>query len=373
MNVRSPKNNETTAIIVGGGIAGAATAFFLSREPGFRVRILEKEEAPGQHATGRNAAMVRRLVSPRWLADLAADGADFIDAWADQSDGSGVSRCGGLIAGAPKDLAALKRASEGRFQTVAVSASEVGRHAPFFGRHSHNHDGLLTPGDGVVDVASLLEHLLQGARANGAELLCGTGVEGVQMTEGKLTGVHTSRGLLAGDILVNAAGPWAGTLARTIGATPIEMIPRKRHLHWTGPLDTPPIDAAYFWDVTHGFYIRPESGGLLLCACEEREEPPGDARPDADATELLFQKLLQHTPWLSELPIARTWAGLRTFSSDSNFVIGWDPTLKGVYWVAGLGGHGITTCGAVGRLAAKELAQGQSDRDDCISPSRFLP
>ncbi len=61
-------------------------------------------------------------------------------------------------------------------------------------------------------------------------------------------------------------------------------------------------------------------------------------------------------------------ACLRTFARDRKFVIGWDPLNPRLFWVAGLGGHGMTTGLAVGRLAAGLLMQ---DRDHDLSPRRF--
>ncbi len=361
--------------IVGAGIAGAAAAFFLSQLHGVTVRILEKEPRAGFHATGRNAAMVRRLVAPSSLAQLAAEGAQFIESWAASVGGDALMRTGGLIAGDEGALNDLVVASDLLGSYRALPITEIGSHIPAWRPTSDNHGGILVPDDGVVDVALLLEDLLRGARKNGAELLLSTCLEDVMVADERVHSVQTNKGELATDVLINAAGPWAGELSAMAGATAIPMTPRKRHLHWTGPLSGSPSDVPYFWDITNNFYFRPESDGLLLCACDEEIEPPNDAQPSANALEFLSDRLEEHAPYLADLPIARTWAGLRTFAPDNQFVIGWDPTLTGFYWIAGLGGHGVTTCAAVGRLAAKQVAMGQSaalDTSTPFSPDRLV-
>jgi len=77
-------------------------------------------------------------------------------------------------------------------------------------------------------------------------------------------------------------------------------------------------------------------------------------------------------PGLSEVAIAKRWAGFRTLSPDSRFVIGWDPVLEGFFWVAGLGGHGVTTSAAVGDLAAEILLGGPGHKSDAFAPERFV-
>ena len=73
------------------------------------------------------------------------------------------------------------------------------------------------------------------------------------------------------------------------------------------------------------------------------------------AVALLAEKLEHAFPRLADLPIQRTWAGYRTLTPDGRFVIGPDPSLAGFVWCAGLGGHGVTTSAAVGRLAAQAV------------------
>jgi glycine/D-amino acid oxidase-like deaminating enzyme len=88
--------------------------------------------------------------------------------------------------------------------------------------------------------------------------------------------------------------------------------------------------------------------------------------------ELLAEKIYRHIPGLQSVAIQKGWAGFRTLSADGRFVIGWDGKVGGFFWVAGLGGHGVTTSSAVGELAA-DLVLGGSKKDaQAFSPERFL-
>ena len=75
-------------------------------------------------------------------------------------------------------------------------------------------------------------------------------------------------------------------------------------------------------------------------------------------------------PGLEDHGIARAWSGLRTFAPDRKFVIGWDPVNPRLFWVAGLGGHGMTSGLAVGRLAASLMDLDAGTRHP-LSPARF--
>ena len=173
-------------------------------------------------------------------------------------------------------------------------------------------------------------------------------------------------------VLVNASGAWANTVATMAGATELPLHPCRRHLFVSPPLDWVDPSWPFVWDVSHDIYFRPEGEGLLLCACDQQELPPGDPPVDETVQELLAEKIQNYIPALSRVSISKGWAGFRTLTADGRFVIGWDPKVKGLFWVAGLGGHGVTTSSAVGALAAELISGGPDERSDSFSPDRFI-
>ena len=88
--------------------------------------------------------------------------------------------------------------------------------------------------------------------------------------------------------------------------------------------------------------------------------------------ELLAEKIRWRFPGISDVAIMKSWAGFRTLSADGRFVIGWDPKVRGFFWVAGLGGHGVTTSSAVGALAASLILDPSEKHGEPFSPGRFL-
>jgi glycine/D-amino acid oxidase-like deaminating enzyme len=186
------------------------------------------------------------------------------------------------------------------------------------------------------------------------------GCEVVGLSAGEGDGavrVTTSRGVTETRCVVIAAGAWAGDLGALAGASDLGLSPMHRHLFVSERVADLDPRAPFVWQLDDEFYVRPETGGLLISGCEEELREPHDARPSPTARDALAAKLSRVAPDLVDLGIAHVWACLRTFTRDRRPVIAWDAELPWLYWVAGLGGHGATASPAVGERAAREICQ----------------
>lgn len=331
-------------VIIGAGLAGAATAYALraqaahqdARPP--RVVILEKETTAGEHSSGRNAALVRRQLEDPAMAPLAAQGADAL------ADGTlaGFDPIGSVLLGLGDEPAA--------------------KHFPLA-----QGKGLWCPTDGVIDVAGLLAAYLRDQKVRYRTEVIGwedapnrTNRDGRPMLR-----VRTRDGELHTRVVVNAAGPWAGVLGR------LPLTPTNRHLFVTPQMDNIQPDWPFVWDIPNGLYFKPESGGLLLCACDEASADPGVYQEDPQVADRLAEIVQTSQPRLGALRIMRTWVGQRTFAPDQRFVIGFDPRDDRVFHVAALGGHGVTACPAIGALAADLLLHPQQRPTNPFDPARL--
>jgi glycine/D-amino acid oxidase-like deaminating enzyme len=223
-----------------------------------------------------------------------------------------------------------------------------------------------------VDIHALLSGYLKAATSLGAQVRYGCTVQGIEVKEGRVAEVFTTDEIIRTEAVVNAAGAWAGVIGKLSGAVEAPLRPCRRHLFVTAPLSWVDQRWPFVWDVTHDIYFRPESGGLLLCACDQDEMAPGIPPTDNSVTELLAEKIRRHLPGISNVAIKRSLAGLRTLSADGRFVVGWDPKVRGFFWVAGLGGHGVTTSWSVGNLAAGLILNEEGRRAEEFSPERFM-
>lgn len=343
-------------LIIGGGVAGLATAAALAA-PGRRVLLVDRELHPGFHASGHNAAIARQLTGRTEHTTLTVAGRKALGE-AGLVDASG----GLLLAAEPGALDALAAEAEA-FGVPVTRGSGAG--VPGLAAAEH----LRTPSDGIIDIHGELGLCARTAREGGAVLRYGCGVTAITADAEGFT-VTTEGGAVRATTLVNAAGAWAGPLGRLAGGMDIPLKPLRRHLAF-GEGDHP-RDVPYTWWVDRPLYVRPEQGGLLMCPCDEVEVTPPDTgrQPDTDPGVLagLAQSLGELAPHLLDVPIARAWSGLRTFAPDRRFVIGWDPVNPRLFWVAGLGGHGMTSGLAVGRLAA-ELLLSRATHE--LDPARF--
>jgi D-arginine dehydrogenase len=362
-------------VIIGAGFAGAATAYHLTRRGVTNILLLEQEAIPGFHSSGRNAAMIRQCVSDPALAQLARDGAAFLRNFpSDWPTPVPFKQNGSLLLGSGEGCEKLKRDAEaGRGLGVDVklwSPDQAKGHVPVL--KDGQFDGAVwCATDGVIDIHALLFGYLKAARAKGVRIRYGDRVESIHALEKHGFELITNTGTVTATVLVNAAGAWANSVAKMAGASELPMRPYRRHLFVSPPLDW--IDARwpFVWDVSHDIYFRPEGEGLLLCACDQVELPPGDPPLDASVQELLAEKIERYLPGLSHVAINKKWAGFRTLSRDGRFVIGWDSNVEGFFWVAGLGGHGVTTSSSVGALAADIILAGVEKESDAFSPKRF--
>jgi D-arginine dehydrogenase len=365
-------------LVIGAGLAGASTAYHLSRMGAGSVLIVEQEDTPGMHSSGRNAAMIRQVVGNPEIAKLAREGAAFLrqppSGW---DEGIVFEPNGSLLLSSGQGLESLK-ADLAEGQRNGVDLELWGREKcieQVDALEGANFEaGVWCASDGVVDVAGALHGYLREAQKGGcARIETNCAVKRIVAQNGKIGRVETSKGVVRPGVVVNAAGPWVGLVGQMAGAAEIPFVPWRRHLFATGPMDN--VDAAwpFVWDVVHDVYFRPESQGLLMSACDESADTPGFPETDPSVIELLAEKLERHIPRLADAPILNSWAGLRTMAPDRSFVIGQDSKTENFFWVGGLGGHGVTTGAAVGRLAAQLLAGELDAPPPAFDPRRFPP
>jgi len=349
---------ETAEVaIIGGGIAVLSLAFHLAQAGQKGIVLLEREDQPGTYASGHNAAVARALTGRDEHTALTVEGRRRL------AESGLLTASGGILASAergPLDAVAAEAARHG----VEVHRGEG---LPLPGLKAAEH--LFLPGDGVIDIAGLLRFCAECARTQGADLRFGCALRDLRTTEAGFD-LETDRGPLHARTLAIAAGAWAGELGRLAGSR-IAFKPLRRTLVWSGAPH--PQDEPWAWWVDRPFYMRPESGGLLMCPCEEADVPlPARGRqPDTDAAVLdgLFTSLRELAPQLAERPVTRYWTGLRTFAPDRRFVLGWDPWNPRLFWSAGLGGHGMTSGLAVGAMAAECFLRRREAGP--LNPARF--
>lgn len=367
-------------VIVGGGIAGAATAWFLTRAGIRDILILERESQLAVHSTGRSAASISAYDENETVLDLKIAGSRF---WRDPP--AGFSEEPPLL---PVGVLSLFEAADfERNQRRAPELRARGLEFEFLTPEQCRATvpaltfetlagGIHVPHDGRLDVHGILQSYLRHARAAGAELVMGADVRGILRDADRVVGVELAQGEVRARTVVNAAGAWAATLGAMAEALPIALQPMRRSLFtFPGPADTAFEQWPMVWSDPHDVYFVPEAGEMMLSPMDQVPMEPCDPSPDDETIAAAIERLAALAPSLVPRALRSRWAGLRTFAPDGAPVVGHDPQRPGFFWVAGMGGAGIETSPAYGSVAADLLLDRtpQFPSAERLRPERFLP
>ena len=360
-------------VIIGGGIAGLATAHHLARAGAGRIVLLEREALLASHATARNAAIFLPVERDEASMRLAARQASLLDelfgggAWLDPRGALLVAERAELLESAATaaragGLACESIGAEALFELVPLLREGRARHA------------LRLPGSGVLDAHAIVAALTASARARGVEVRLVSDVARVLAERGRVAGVALADGsILPTRSLVIAGGAWSETIAATAGLA-LPLAPLRRHLVWMeAPRAAPELARGpIVWAVDDEVYFRAESGGVLASPCDEVPHAPGVPDTDPAALDLLARKLRTLAPRLLEGGVRRAWGCLRTFAPDRVTVAGADPRLAGLAWLAGLGGQGMTLGLAAAEVTAAAVLGAPHALATALGPARLL-
>lgn len=338
-------------LIVGGGIAGLSSAYHLARA-GVRVELFEAEPALGQRSSGLNAAIWRTAIEEPEVAALArAARLHLLDPPAEFGSEALVDPVGVLLVAederGARQLRAQAELAASRFEELDAEAARA--KVPHL--HLDPRLALWFPEEGRLNLPALITGFARGARALGAQLHTGRRVARVLTSAQGAAGLAFEDGSeLRADGVLIAAGGWGEALGRTAGSRE-RLRPTRRHLGCT--LERGGVDPGgpVLWTVADpAFYLCPQNEGLLACVCDQVDVTPDEGyRTDPEQARALEDALRER--WAAALPapaMGRTWSAVRTFWEPDRFLLGADAQVPGLYWAAGLAGHGMTTCFAVG-------------------------
>lgn len=371
------------AVIIGGGINGAATAFFLARA-GLSPVIVERLPALARLTTSRSMeAMRAQFVEPENIA-MMRESIAFYEQFAARTGlpgyDIGVHQQGYLfLTGTEPGAEALRQrvATQHRLGLTDVeylSGDEVRRRFPFISEEAvaatfRQRDGWLSAHEATFGLV----------RASAARVLLNTAVTGFRLAGGRVTGVETTRGTLATPMAIIAAGPYSGRVAGLLGVD-LRLRIIRRHRVTIGQHPLIPQTAPMVIDQDTGAHWRPEHPGAAL-AWAQASEPPGepvdDVRPNPMFVHEVLEAVCRFSPfWLDvaeSLKAGQVYltAGQYTVSLDDKPIIGPHPEIAGLFFNTGYSGHGIMGAPGGGRLLADLITGALSDHDNPFSFRRL--
>ncbi len=357
--------------IIGAGMAGASIAAELA--PYARVLVLEAEDTPGYHSTGRSAAFWEECYGGPGVVPLTLASGTFL------REHGFLSPRGALYIGRDQDRAQIDAFIQ-TFSGTGVTIERLGR-AGLAARvpqlRSDWCDAIWEPACADIDVAGLHQHYLRELKRAEADLVCRGRVSALHRDSGRWK-ITTESGddFLAANV-VNAAGAWADQIAAFAQARPLGIKPMRRTVVQLRVTPDVRADQPLVLDINGAFYFKPDSGRLWLSPHDEIPSEPCDAAPEEIDVARVIDRFEKATDWKIEA-VERKWAGLRSFSPDRLPVYGTDPQVEGFHWFAGQGGFGIQTAPAAARLGAQAILGNEADsltagiNRNVYSPARYF-
>lgn len=353
--------------VIGCGIAGASVAAKLA--PHASVVLLEAEDVPGYHSTGRSAANWHETLGGPKVQPLTKASLDHLASSGflrrritiEVADNAGLPLLDQLDAEFIGTGAKLRRVGASELQKLIPRVKPV------------LVAGLIEEDCADIDVGALHAQYISAFKRAGGTLLIAARVSAIRRDD---NGWHLDAGDhgVAARIVVNAAGGWADTIAALAGIAPIGIQPTRRTIAQIRVDGDIPEDHPFVIDVAGEYYFRPEGRNRFwVCPHDETPVEPHDVAPEELDIAIAIDRFESVTEW-KVLAVERKWAGLRSFAPDRLPVYGFDPHGPGFFWCAGQGGYGIQTAPAAAAMcAAMLLAREPESSVSHIDPTPFSP
>ena len=369
-------------VIVGGGIIGCAAASELTKR-GLSVTLLERAEIAAG-ASGRNHGLIFHPQDPL-LLDLFRGSKEMYFELAKTSEvdiGLDNQPRGMLVAVANEEEWPIAEEEVIAYEAAGVHVDklnhdEILQEEPELSRiHA---GGFLVHDAYRLDPAALTLALALEARTRGADIRTHTDVKQVIVKQDRVKGVATDDGIFEAKVVIDAAGPWAPKIARTVGVDlPIRgargwlLLTRgideiARHIiespGWRpvagdpGPAHTT-LSEYSRGEMTSGsvvgLLIQQNSSGHVLLGGSRltsmRDDPEG-----VEVTYEIARRAVATLPKLEQVPISAIWSGIRPITEDGLPMIGLMKSIEGLFIAGGHAGQGVILGGGTGQLVAEMI------------------
>ncbi|CAM3295464.1 FAD-binding oxidoreductase [Kibdelosporangium persicum] len=357
----------TEVVIIGGGVMGVSTAFHLA-EAGVDVVLLERDTL-GSGSTSRAAGGVRAQFSDPVNIALGLRSLEAFERFGTRPGAEIDLRQHGylFLLDDADDVAAFETSV--RLQNSLgvpsrmISVEEARELSPLI-----SAEGLLgaafSPRDGHCTPEAVVQGYARAARRLGATIRQRCRVTGIRVEDGEIVGVQTDQEFVRTSTVVCAAGAWSAAIGEMAGVL-LPVRPLRRQIRVTGPMPVPP-DLPFTIDFGSTFYFHPEGPGLLIGMSDPEQDFGFDTRVSDEWLERLGAAATRRAPALTDVGIARGWAGLYEVSPDHNAIVGESATVSRFLYATGFSGHGFLQGPAIGEVL-RDLVLGRTPVVDVSS------
>jgi sarcosine oxidase, subunit beta len=370
------------AVVVGGGIVGVSTAFWLARA-GLDTVLLEMRGDLGGLTTSKSIECFRAQFTEPAMSELAQASIRLYENFAEVigiSDYDISLRYSGyLFVTDETNLVDSLKQAVARHHALGVTDSEFLDAAEIHARFPYIAEQAVAATFRQRD-GSLSSHAVtQGfAKGSNATFLLNTRVTAIRQDAQGVCAVETTQGAIATRLVVNAAGPFAGVIGRMLGLN-LPLQPVRRQKAYILPRPQIPQDAPLVIDVVRDAYWRPETGGAFIAWVDPDDpvrEPIENPPTDWDYPAVVLDKLIPLTPFwqvvcddLKRGQILMS-AGQYVYTPDDQPLIGPLPEVPGFYLNCGYWA-GVMLAAAAGQRLSGLVAGTLAPQQNLLRPTRY--
>ena len=378
---------SSEVVVIGGGVIGAATAYFLCKE-GAEVLIVEAEDLTAGASGACDGFLSLQTKQPGAHLRLAQESLALLAYVVEDLDvDPEYNPCGGLMLATTQDQLKDLRARAKQMKTAGLDVeilgpAELKDQLPEIGKDIKG--AAYCEADAQINPIAFTLGLAGRAQDMGAKILKGCKVENIVVTNNRVREVITTEGSIHSRRVVCAAGTGSNEIGKMI-IVDIPVMPQKGQILVTEAreplLDKIVSGAEYLGTKANleeflpreeeairlglGFTAEQTASGNILIG-STREFAGFDLDTTPEAMNAIAHNAVNYLPWIKDLDVIRSFAGLRPYSPDGLPIMGAVKGVRGFYMATGHSGDGISLATITGKLISELVLDGETSLD--ISP-----
>ena len=374
--------DRAEVVVIGGGIVGTATAFWLSKA-GLDVILVEMRDGLSTLTTPASAECFRAQFSEPAMAALAKPSIEMFEKFAEIIGIPGydisLKQQGYLFLTDNPDMIKDLQENVEQQHKLGVIDSEFLEHDEILSRYPFVSPSVVAATFRQRDGWLSCHETTQGfAKGCDARFFIKTKATKIFLDEKGVCGMETNRGSIKTRTVVNAAGPFAGEVGRMVDLDfPLEPVRRQKVFISTSAAI--PQDAPFTVDVDNNSYWRPETGGVIIGWVDTDEpvsKPSENLKTDWEFPAINLEKVMRLAPFFEEVaqgikqPDINTSAGHYVYTPDDQPLIGPVDEVPGFYLNCGYWA-GVMLSPEAGKRVADLVTEKMDPKENPLRPSRF--